>query len=232
MSQGPRATTLLSVFFLALISTLGLHGCSLRHEIPIASGYAAKNICSDYFVSGLDPRTIKVRLVGPQIKPFDKIWRIDIDEDKKNVAVSDIIFGNKYAHEAHYREGLGCTLLHELANEELNQQTLPLKTLSIPNDAEWPIGSGGPARPMDGINYSSLKNSVNNAFRENDDLGINTLAVAVAYKNRLLIEKYAMSATVQSRLIGWSMTKSFTSTLVGLLFDQGQLNNCSKPLTT
>ena len=224
MSQSPIKSPLVSILCPILMSSLGLHGCAFQDEIPIASGYAAKNICSDYFVSGLNPETIKIRLVAPQIKPFNKIWRVNLDVDKKNVTVSDIIFGNRYAHEAHYREGFGCTLLHGSTNDELNQQIPPLKTWSIPTDTQWPIGAGGTAPPVSGIDYGTLERSVENAFEEDRDLGINTLSVAVAYKDQLLMEKYAMSATAQSRLIGWSMTKSFTSTLVGLLFDQGKLD--------
>lgn len=204
--------------------TLPLMSCSLIDEIPIGTGFAAKNICSGLYISGLDLDTLEQRFVAPQIKPLDKIWSVEVNEADKRVFVGDIIFGQRYGHTAQYRQGFGCTLLQRHSVADLQKQLPELLPAPVLPDSPWPQGHGGAGSPVQGVDYSALQKAVDQAFEENAVEGINTLAVAVVFQGKLLTEQYALGTTAQSPLIGWSMTKSFTSTLVGLLADQNRLN--------
>ena len=95
IEQTGGSSTLQARFKIALLVfiTINTSSCSKLNELSIGTGYAAKNICSDYFVSGLNLDIIEQRLIAPQIKPLDRIWKIDIDEQNQNVVVSDRIFG-------------------------------------------------------------------------------------------------------------------------------------------
>ena len=46
----------------------------------------------------------------------------------------------------------------------------------------------------------------------------------MVYNGQLIAEKYAAGFNEQSRLTGWSMTKSITGALTGILVREGKLN--------
>ncbi|OUS25436.1 hypothetical protein A9Q99_21140 [Gammaproteobacteria bacterium 45_16_T64] len=197
-------------------------GCDLIKDIPVGIGYAAKNICSSYFLSELDYDTLTKEHVAPQIAPLGALWKIHVDEDKQTVQVNDIIFGNANTYTAYYREGFGCTLLHDSTIAKLDQQ-IPLRYTETESPSEpWPFGKG--ENPIiAGVDYAQLDDAVDNAFIQLEDPA-NTLAVAVIYKGNLIAEQYADGVDEDTRLIGWSMTKSFTATMIGKLADDGLLN--------
>ena len=49
-----------------------------------------------------------------------------------------------------------------------------------------------------------------------------TLALLVTYKGRILGERYSAEVDIHTPLESWSMTKSLTATLVGVLVQQGE----------
>ncbi|MBC7493706.1 MAG: serine hydrolase, partial [Flavobacterium sp.] len=76
----------------------------------------------------------------------------------------------------------------------------------------------------DNIDYSKLKTAVNAAFDANNQKIKNTRAVLVLYKNKIVGEQYADGFSKNSKLLGWSMTKSITATYFGILQKQGKFN--------
>jgi hypothetical protein len=206
-----------------LCASLALSGCDLAKDIPVGTGYAARNICSQYFLSGIDLKTATHRYVAPAVKPLPLLWAIEVDEVNRTVSVRDQIFINQNRNTAYYREGVGCTLLHDSTPEQLDAQ-LPL--ITPPQDATaapWPLGDGPVDAGLPGIDYPALGAAVDAAFAETGPTPINTLAVAVVHQGQLIAEQYANGIGPDTRLIGWSMTKSFTATLIGLLYDQARL---------
>ena len=57
-----------------------------------------------------------------------------------------------------------------------------------------------------------------------DDLPPHTLAVAVMHHDRIVGERYGPETGPDTALISWSMAKSFTQALVGILVRQGRLD--------
>ncbi|MEL6989023.1 MAG: GldM family protein, partial [Bacteroidota bacterium] len=51
-----------------------------------------------------------------------------------------------------------------------------------------------------------------------------TRAVVVVYKDTLIAESYAQGIDAETEILGWSMTKSITSTLIGMMVDEGKGN--------
>lgn len=206
-----------------LCASLALSGCDLVKDIPVGTGYAARNICSQYFLSGIDLKTATHRYVAPAVKPLPLLWAIEVDDVNRTVSVRDQIFINQNRNTAYYREGVGCTLLHDSTPEQLDAQ-LPL--IPPPQDtttAPWPLGDGPVDAGLPGIDYPALGAAVDAAFAETGPTPINTLAVTVVHQGQLIAEQYANGIGPDTRLIGWSMTKSFTATLIGLLYDQARL---------
>ena len=205
---------------------LTLSGCDQVRELPFGNGYVAKNICSGIFVSGLEETTLKNDYVAPNVEPLPLLWKIEIDRENRLVTASDIIFRDMFRQQAYYRPGFGCTLLQDSTPAQLDAQ-LPATRDSIntPEYLFWPHGSAGPWPLLRAdVDYQAIESAIDDAFVETPELTRQTAAVLVAYDDRLLTERYAPGIDHSTRLLGWSMSKSFTATLVGLLQDRQYLN--------
>jgi CubicO group peptidase (beta-lactamase class C family) len=69
-----------------------------------------------------------------------------------------------------------------------------------------------------------LQSAVQNIFVEEDTIWpIRTRAVIILFNGQLIAERYADGFTAKTRLSGWSMTKTVTGALIGILVKQGKL---------
>lgn len=201
--------TLALVVLAALIYT----GNYLSTVMSAGSGFVAKNICSGYFLSGMSGQKVVAEILLPA-SPV--LANISFEIDQVNKKVDTNVFG-LFQRRAIYTEGTGCTLLREGRNEM--QRELEVAELSEPNDAlAWPDGSA-PAPEN-----KRLEAALEQAFSETDPrYARNTKAVVVIHKGQLVAEKYAQGIHADTPLPGWSMTKSVTNLLVGLLVHDGRL---------
>jgi CubicO group peptidase (beta-lactamase class C family) len=79
------------------------------------------------------------------------------------------------------------------------------------------------------VDYDKLNTAINNSF-SNPNVK-KTRSVLVYHKNRIIGEKYAEGFNENSKILGWSMTKSIISTLYGILEYKGEINlNHSAPI--
>jgi CubicO group peptidase (beta-lactamase class C family) len=88
-----------------------------------------------------------------------------------------------------------------------------------PNPSEpWPSGDAPVGALPPGVDVDKLKQAVDAAFTPAEGL---TAALAIAWRGRLIAERYGAGITAQTPLESWSMTKSLTSTLMGILIRRG-----------
>jgi CubicO group peptidase (beta-lactamase class C family) len=70
--------------------------------------------------------------------------------------------------------------------------------------------------------------ALDDAFFEKDpERPLNTLAIIVVYDGKIIEERYAPGFDKNSKLMGWSMTKSITNSLIGILVNEGKLQTDS-----
>ena len=189
-------------------------------RLPIISGFGAKNLCSCVFVSGRSEADVLNEELAD--KPLS-IGSYSVDY--KDSSVTGTVFGVA-KQKAIYRKGLGCTLVNDYTEEQLRSQVFGLAAPPA-NDApqtKWPDGDLiDDSLPL-GINKEKLDKAVALPFAEpNAETKIHTHAALVVYKGQVVAEKYAADCTKDTRLLGWSMGKSFTSALIGILVKQGKL---------
>jgi len=193
--------------------------------VPIGTGYAAKYICSSVFISQRDPQITYSEDVAP-VNPIAKIIGVEIDQAQKKVVASS--FG-LFKSTALYREGCGCTLIADTTEAELRKQSFMIpESTPVPQraiEASWPTGEGDTPLPSAGeLNMEKLKGTIEAAFAEPDPLKKRmTRAVIVVYGDKIIGEKYAPGFDKNMPLLGWSMSKSVTNALVGILVRQGKL---------
>ena len=181
------------------------------------SGYAAKNICSGYFISGFSPETMKDEaLRGASSLLANVSHTLDV-EDRQ---VTTRLYG-LFERRAIYTPGIGCTLL-SAGEKQAAMPVTPLSELLIASDTPWPLGS---AAPDVTDRFDALLDA---AFAEEDsDRPRNTKAITVVHEGRLIAEKYADGVAPDTPLIGWSMAKSVTALLTGILVEDGVLANAA-----
>lgn len=179
----------------------------------IGSSYAAKTVCSCVFVSGRDLKSI-------QAQDLHAVPFASVDVDQATQTVRATVYGLAPV-QAVFRNRLGCTLVNETTADELRQQPgVPQPTI-----ATTPVGlPTSPTIPAH-VNQQTLRQAIDAAFAEKDPAHpIRTRAVVVLYKGQLIAEKYGPGFSAQTPLLGWSMTKSITNAMVGLLVKDGKLD--------
>lgn len=206
-----------AILFVVLVGLVYVGNFAIQYAY-IGSSYNAKTVCSCMFVSGRDLENIKTEEL--YAVPFSTI---KVDEVNKSVSAN--IYGLAET-KAIYRKGLGCTLVNELSEEEIKKQP------SVPS-VDTLTENLLMADDFGGIDKIALEKSINEAFQEKDPQNvIRTRAIVVLHEGRILAEKYAPNIKSETPLLGWSMTKSVTSAMIGLLVKDGKLDiKKSAPIT-
>lgn len=87
-------------------------GAARARDVPkVATGFVADILCSETFVSGLDPRRTFAETTDAMPGTGLISWAMDYQIDRARKDVTVTLFGIGRSH-AVYREGLGCTLEH------------------------------------------------------------------------------------------------------------------------
>jgi CubicO group peptidase (beta-lactamase class C family) len=126
-----------------------------------------------------------------------------------------------------YRKGLGATLISELPEEDVRNQKIILAPLPVvqQDSVLWPLGDKLADRFLSGIDPVKIQRAVDKSFESTDLKNlIGTRAVVVVYDGKLVAEKYAPGFTKDTPLNGWSMTKSITNALIGILVKENKLD--------
>lgn len=190
-------------------------------SLPIITGFDAKHVCSCIFVSGRDKAGIDTSEMGEA--PFSLANNsINIQDSSVTSTIAGLA-----KKKAIYRKGLGCTLIHDISEKDLRAQVfnLPVSPEIKTDTMLWPNGDKIKDSISNDINKTKLSAAVDQAFVESiPGKKIRTRAVAVIYDGQLVAEKYASGFNEHTKMYGWSMAKSFTAALIGILVKQGKLN--------
>ncbi len=203
-----------SVILVILIAV----GIYMNPLLPIITGYAAKNLASGIFVSGRDQKDIEAVDLNFSFIKYTKN-RVDLE----NKTVVSRFLWNKAT--AVYQDGYGCTIVRDFTKEEiLDRPPLPYQSTTKQRpESYWPKGDKLSLISPQDVNYPVLETAVNNAFAlESPRMG--SRAIIVLYKNQIVAEKYADGFSAETRFLSWSMAKSVTNALVGILVKEGKID--------
>lgn len=204
----------------ALGATIGYYGWKkyVIPRLPIISGYAAKYLSSQIFVTGLPIEKVMKEDLG-----FFPMQLAEIDVDIENKSISSTVFGQA-RRTAVYREGLGCMLNHVAETSALPaSESLEKMLKSRYNNPLTDTHNGFHHTAIQKPLTDSLRQAIDMAFNEINPLSpLHTRAVVVMHKGEIIGEQYADGVKPETRLLGWSMTKSVFSALAGVLHKQGK----------
>ena len=199
-----KKKTILRIVLAVLVAAL-IGGCLyLNTLMPIITGYAAKNLASDVFVSGREPADVEDLDLHFS---FIKFVHNKVDFENKTVT-SRFLWGKSVAA---YRDGYGVTLLRGKKAAELQAQKYPL-----PREEE------GPDRLVPGDSALTERLApIAKALVDDHTYNGTPFAFVVLHEGKVVAERYREGITAGTRLLSWSMAKSFTNALVGIMSGDG-----------
>ena len=216
---------------LVLAAAVGYLWVQPPELLRVGANYSAKIVCSNVFLAGRDAQEVMRTDVQAPGVPLLKLMRISVDQPHGVVRAGLLGFiGHGLAE---YRRGSGCTALPDGKLDVAVAGEIPAATsagtagattsasppvhgdadsVATLSDALWPEGAR--------VEVTSTYQSV----LANDALvGPGMRGVLVISQGRIVAERYAPGFSQETPLLGWSMSKTVTAALVGLLIKDGKL---------
>jgi len=199
-------------FLLSMLLIGLIFGIYNYPKLNMLAGYSAKNTASSVFLGE--------RSLAFTDSTDNNFSPVNLATDKVNIemkfASSSVL--HLLTRKAIYREGLGSVLTLDKSDETASY--LVPKRLKANNVTPFPYGNASQKDTVfTNVDYEKLNETVNSTFGKNK-----SRAVVVIYKDQIITEKYGDGFSKDSRILGWSMTKSIMSTVFGVLLHQNKIN--------
>ncbi len=210
----------LKIFVLILIAVVIYLRIEIYPQLDLISGFSAKSVASGHFIDGRSLETIQ-----QGDNDIDKVdWATNEINDTERFVTSKV-YGLK-ERKAIYREGLGATLINDDFDVSKPYE-VPFRAWKnqLINNKPFPYGQNNHKDTVfSNIDYAKLNATIENAFDKKGQKDKRTRSVIVIYKDKIIAEKYADGFDKNSKILGWSMTKSLTGTFFGILQHQGKFD--------
>ena len=189
-------------------------GVGLHHH---TAGFA-RTLCSAVFLTGLDWRDAAAN-IGGFTSPFEERHHVvDTIVDFENQAVH-LTLPDGVTRTAKRFKNQGCVPLPIGEDSVFFTPSEVTRNLPPAETTPWPMGDVLPDEPWPaGVDMDLVEQALDEGFGPPE---ARTLALLVTHNGRVLGERYSDEVDMHTPLESWSMTKSLTGTLVGMLVHQG-----------
>ncbi|MDF4222317.1 serine hydrolase [Maribacter sp. M208] len=190
-------------------------------KLNLISGYASKNMASSVFIADRDIDGITL---NDNNMPLIKL--ADTKVSNKNKSATATVYG-LMPRTAVYKEGLGAVL----TNKEFSKHNFDIVPNRFTKKDTLPFlyGNNGVIDTiLDNVAYDKLEVAFENAFKDAEQ---KTRSLLVIHKNQIIGERYIDGFTKETKILGWSMTKSILATLYGILEYQDKIDMDYKPFS-
>ncbi|GIQ59027.1 serine hydrolase [Flavobacterium collinsii] len=208
---------ILKLLVFVLVLAFLYFGFTTYSKLDLISGFSAKSVASGHFIDHRSKELIE--------KTDNDINMITLATNTINDAgkfATSTVYGLK-ERKAIYREGLGAILIND--DFDVSKPYLLPKRTKLVNSLPFPYGNNEPKdSAFANINYSKLKKAIDDSFDKKGGKAKRTRAVVVLYKDKLIGEKYDTGFSKDSKILGWSMTKSIVSSAFGVLAKQRKID--------
>jgi len=189
-------------------------GDSLEHH---TAGFA-KILCSAVFITGLDP-DFAAENIGYFSSPYAERSQVTervIDHEARAVHLT---LPSGVTRTAKYYDDQGCVAL-PIGEESAYFNPVAVKNaLPDPSKQPWPMGDVLSDEPLPAeLDAEKVVVAVDAAFEPAEGM---TAAFVVTWKGNIIGERYREGIDMHTPLESWSMGKSLTATLIGVLIQQG-----------
>lgn len=212
---------LLFVLVLFIILLIGAFQVFVVPKLDIVNGYASKKACSCYFISERELKSIKEQDLSES--------PLNLASLKVNLQDSSVVSSvlGIFKRKAKFKQGLGCVLINGQDDVD-NEFRRPLPEVN--DSLAWPFGKKASTLKTYDVDQGKLEEALDMAFDKNGEFQKKTIALLAIKDDSIILEKYAEGYNQETELLGWSMTKSITNMLVGILVKEGKLSVDQKAL--
>jgi CubicO group peptidase (beta-lactamase class C family) len=209
--------------------------------LRVGANYAAKIVCSNAFLAGRDPaEVLRVDVQAPGISIL-KLMHVSVDRERGVVRAGFLGFiGDGLAQ---FREGKGCTVLPDGKLDTSAPLAVHAARIGPPAAASPPpspppslppspaaSAAAGPASvpapnaPWPDGTTVQTNPAIDQILADDALAGPGARAIVVVQHGRIVGERYAAGFTAATPLLGWSMTKTVTAGVIGMLIKDGKLS--------
>ncbi|MFA6617853.1 MAG: serine hydrolase [Candidatus Neomarinimicrobiota bacterium] len=208
---------LLIVFSILLVLFIGV-AIYISPLMPIITGYAAKAMTSSVFLSGRAQEDVEAVDLNFSFIKYNKNI---VDMEKKTVKSRFLWYTSKAVFDEQY----GATLVKKYDEAEILARPIIdyESTTELDYSKLWPEGDQVITRIHRNVDYAALSQAYENAF-SNEIPYYGTRALLVVHEGELIAEDYAEGFDSQTRLLSWSIAKSVTNAMVGILVKEGKVD--------
>ncbi len=185
--------------------------------IRVGTGVVSHTLCSGAFVSGLDPDLLYAEAVKPipGQRVLSKRLRYVVDRAGRQVIVT---WAGGFQSRAIYRDGFGCMILHGDETKVAATGKFPggqIGTAPAPHEGE--LLEVQPPEPK-------LEAALDRAFTESSQAPYRRVkAIVILHNGKFVAERYAQGYGADAPILGYSLAKSVTNALIGILVRQKKL---------
>lgn len=177
----------------------------------------AKVTCSAVFVSGRDPAEA-VQNSGYFLMPEDQRDAVTGPFIDRASGIVRMVHADTLSRAARFMGDQGCVILPEGRDTPFYEPVPVVSALPDAATTPWPMGDLDAAAPgSPDVDAETVTAAVDAAFAPE---GL-TQAFLVVHRGRILAERYAPGVGPETQLESWSMGKSVTAALVGILIREG-----------
>jgi CubicO group peptidase (beta-lactamase class C family) len=190
-------------------------GEALHHH---TAGFAS-TLCSAVFLTGLDAADAAAN-IGGFTSPFEERRHVvdtivDYEREMVSLTLPDGVTrrAKRYRNQGCVSLPIGEDSVH-FTPSDVPRRLPPAET------TPWPMGDVLPEDPWPmEVDRALVAEAMDVGFGPPE---ARTLALLVTYRGRILGERYGEGIGIRTPLESWSMTKSLTGTLMGVLVEQGE----------
>ena len=215
---------LIKFFAFLILIVVAYFAYTTYPKLDILSGFSSKSIASHLFIAERSQESTEME---DNDVPSMNLAKNQVNDREKSV--SSTALGIK-TRKAIYRRGVGAVVVPIDATIKQETYLAPNRERTTSNLA-YPFGDLPQKDTIfSNIDYKSLMASVDDAFVDTDLVEKKTRSVLIVYKDQIVAEQYTSGFDENSLLLGWSMTKSVTSAVLGVMEKQGMVNLNDKNL--
>jgi CubicO group peptidase (beta-lactamase class C family) len=196
--------------------------------LRVGANFTAKTVCSNVFLAGRDPdEVLKSDVQAPGVWLL-RLVRVSIDRQHGVVRAGFLGFiGDGLAVS---RGAAGCTVVADgklehvaaLPSTAHTQRSSPAPATASTAPTAYTASATTTALWPDGDTVMPVP-AIQNLLADDTLTGPGLRAVLVIDHGRIVAERYASGFSASTPLLGWSMAKTVTAGLVGLLVRDGKL---------
>ena len=207
------------VFAQRAVAPTRSHHPDVPYQSPTSLGAAsyAKILCSAVFVSGRDVDEARQNSASFLMNAPDRAKPVAVDVDRQHTRVRITI--DNITRTAAFYGDQGC-VIHPLDHDGIHFTPVPVRTtLPEAGTEPWPMGDA-PSRDAwpAKLDRAKVQAAVDLAFA---DAAALTAGMVVVHQGQIVGERYMAGISKDTQLESWSMGKSLTATLVGLVIKEG-----------